>query len=157
MNDEADECLISALPAESNTRCVLSLLHSALDFVRKTDTVFETVDIQCFLKSGNSETAKVIDALIVLSVIEVVEEKTRKYRRLADKREIEHDVYYNGSVHEKDNEFISGWDPSLFKNKRECFDYIKNKYADINTPVYVIEKVCIGKGWDIIDREEITF
>ncbi len=159
MNIESEYTLddvLAMFPTEPNRKCALHLLPSALDFVRKSDTEFGTAQMQKHLKAGYGQTAKVIDALIALCVIEIAEEKPRKYKRLCEKSEIQHDVYYNGHVHEADNELKSGWDPALFRTEEECLNYIKNTYSEFENPVYVIEKVRIGGDvWEIIDRQEI--
>ena len=88
MKDEGFEYLISVLPAEPDKTCALNLLPRALDFVRERDTEFGTVDIQKFLKAGYGKVVQILDALVALCVIEVVEEKPIKYKRLCEKSEI---------------------------------------------------------------------
>ena len=95
MKDEGLEYLLSMLPTETDKSCALHLLTRALDFVRERDSEFGTAQMQKHLKAGYGQTVKVIDALIALYVIEIVEEKPRKYKRLCEKNEIQHDVFYN--------------------------------------------------------------
>lgn len=88
MKDEGFEYLLSILPPGPDKSCALHLLPRALDFVRERDTEFDTADIQKFLKAGYGKVVKVIDAMIALCVIEVAEEKPRKYKRICEKSEI---------------------------------------------------------------------
>ena len=88
MKDEGLEYLTSVLPAGPDKSCALNLLPRALDFVCERDTEFDTADIQKFLKAGYGKVVKVIDALVAMCVIEVVEEKPIKYKRLCEKSEI---------------------------------------------------------------------
>jgi hypothetical protein len=157
MQDEEFEYLMSMLPAEPDKTCALHLLPRALDFVRGRDTEFGTVDIQKHLKAGYGKVVKVIDAMIALCVIEVTEEKPRKYKRICEKDEINHDIYYNGWMRDADTEYSSGWDPSLFRTREEALNYAKAAYGDwvdYKDPVYVIEKIQVGNGWNAINREE---
>ena len=155
MKDEEFEYLISVLPAEPDKICALNLLPRALDFVRERDAEFGTVEIQKFLKAEYGKVVKVIDAMIAWCVIEVTEEKPRKYKRICEKDEINHDIYYNGCVHEADNELNIGWDPALFRNKEDCLTYLKSHYRDdFSAPVYIIETVKIGDGWEVINCEK---
>lgn len=101
---------------------------------------------------------KVIDAMIALCVIEVTEEKPRKYKRICEKDEINLDIYYNGWMRDCDTEYSSGWDPSLFRTREEALNYAKAAYGDwvdYKSPVYVVEKIQVGNGWDSIEKEEI--
>lgn len=156
MKDEGFEYIMSVLPAEPDKTCALNLLPRALDFVRERDTEFGTVDIQKFLGAKYGNVVKVIDALIAICVIEITEERPCKYKRICTKDEINLDIYYNGGLYAADNESHTGWDPSLFKSKEDCHAYLKSRYGDdfIN-PVYVIETVKVGDGWEIIDCERI--
>ena len=148
--------VLEMFPSESNRKCALHLLPSALDFVRKRDAEFGTAQMQKHLKAGYGQTVKVIDALIALYVIEIVEEKPRKYRRLCEKNEIQHDVFYNTTIHEADDEYHSGWDPGLFRTRDEALNYAKEAYGDdFKNPVYIVEKIRVGAGWDVLEKEEV--
>ena len=158
MKDEGLEYLLSILPPGPDKSCALNLLPRALDFVRERDTEFDTADIQKFLKAGYGNVVKVIDAMIALCVIEVIEEKPIKYKRLCEKSEIQHDVYYNGWIRDADTEYDSGWDPSIFRTREEALNYAKEAYGiwgEFKKPVYVIEKIRVGNGWETIGKEEI--
>ena len=156
MKNEGLEYLLSTMPDEVNKGGVLRFLPLALDFVRERDSEFTTADVQKCLKVGFGSTVKLIDAMLALCVIEITEERPRKYKRLCDKNEIQHNVYYNGCVHEADNELNSGWDPALFRTKEDCLAYLKAHYGDdFSDPIYVIETVKVGDGWEVIDRERI--
>ena len=112
--------------------------------------------MQKYLKTGYGKTVKILDALVALCVIEVVEEKPIKYKRLAYKGLIEHDIFYNVTVREADDEYNTSWDPSLFRSANEAMKYAKEAYGGgFRNPVYIIEKVSVGNGWDIIDRKEV--
>ena len=156
MKDEEFEYLISVLPAEPDKTCALNLLPRALDFVRERDTEFRTVDIQKFLRVKYGKVVKVIDAMLALCVLEITKESPRKYKRLCNKSEINHGIYYNGGVYAADNKSHTGWDPSLFKNKEDCLAYLKSHYGnDFISPVYTIDTVHVGSGWELVDREII--
>ena len=156
MKDEGFEYLLSILPPGPDKSCALHLLPRALDFVRERDAEFDTADIQKFLKAGYGKVVKVIDAMIALCVIEVTEEKPRKYKRLAYKGLIEHDVFYNVTVREADDEYNTSWDPSLFRSANEAMKYAKEAYgSSFRNPVYITEKVRVGNGWEIIGKEEM--
>ena len=156
MKDEVFEYLSSILPPEPDKSCALHLLPRALDFVRERDSEFGTAQMQKYLKTGYGKTVKILDALVALCVIEVVEEKPIKYKRLTYKGLIEHDVFYNVTVREADNEYNTSWDPSLFRTVTEAMKYVKEAYGGIfRNPIYIIEKVRVGNGWDIIDRKEV--
>ena len=157
MKDEGLEYLLSILPPGPDKSCALHLLPRALDFVRERDTEFGTAQMQKHLKkTGYGKTVKILDALVALCVIEVVEEKPIKYKRLANKGLIEHDIFYNVTVREADDEYSSAWDPSLFRTATEAMKYAKEAYGGgFRNPVYIIEKVRVGNGWDIIDRKEV--
>jgi hypothetical protein len=63
-------------------------------------------------------------------------------------------IFYNGTVKEKSDEPKIAWDPSLFNNKEDCFAYLKSHYGDdFCSPVYVIETVKVGNGWEVIHQE----
>ena len=156
MKDEGLEYLLSILPPGPDKSCVLHLLPRALDFVRDRNGEFGTAQMQKHLKTGYGKTVKILDALIALCVIEVGEEKPIKYKRLAYKGLIEHDVFYNVTVREADDEYRSAWDPSLFRTATEAMKYAKEAYGgSFRNPIYIIEKVRVGNGWEIIGRDEI--
>ena len=156
MKDEGFEYLLSILPPGPDKSCALHLLPCALDFVRERDSEFGTAQMQKHLKTGYGKTVKILDALVALCVIEVVEEKPIKYKRLAYKGLIEHDIFYNVTVRETDDEYSSAWDPSLFRTATEAMKYAKEAYGGgFRNPVYIIEKVRVGNGWEIIGRDEI--
>jgi hypothetical protein len=44
----------------------------------------------------------------------------------------------------------------LFKNKEDCLAYLKSHYGnDFISPVYTIDTVRVGSGWELVDREII--
>ena len=88
MKDEGLEYLLSILPPGPDKSCALHLLPRALDFVRERDGEFGTAQMQKYLKTGYGKTVKILDALVALCVLEVVEEKPIKYKRLCEKSEI---------------------------------------------------------------------
>ena len=88
MKDEGLEYLLSILPPGPDKSCVLHLLPRALDFVRDRNGEFGTAQMQKHLKTGYGKTVKILDALVALCVIEIVEEKPIKYKRLCEKSEI---------------------------------------------------------------------
>ena len=88
MKDEGFEYLLSILPPGPDKSCALHLLPRALDFVRERDSEFGTAQMQKHLKTGYGKTVKILDALVALCVIEIVEEKPIKYKRLCEKSEI---------------------------------------------------------------------
>ena len=88
MKDEGFEYLLSILPPGPDKSCALHLLPRALDFVRERDGEFGTAQMQKHLKTGYGKTVKILDALIALCVIEALEEKPIKYKRLCEKSEI---------------------------------------------------------------------
>lgn len=157
MKDEGFEYLMSVLPVGPDKTCALYLLSHALDFVRERDTEFRTVDIHKHLKAGYGKVVKVIDAMIALCVIEITEERPRKYKRICTKDEINLDIYYNGWIRDADTEYSSGWDPGLFRTREEALKYAKETYGnDFENPVFVVEKIRVGNGWDSIEREELS-
>lgn len=128
----------------------------ALDFIRENET-FHTANLQRFLHTGYSKVIKVIDALLSLGIIEIADEKERPIRYMRDvlPEQLDVNVFYNGTV-ENATENKSGWDPSLFKSKEDCLTYLKSHYMDdFGGPVYVIETVKVGNGWEVIDCERI--
>lgn len=156
MKDEGLEYLLSILPPGPDKSCALHLLPRALDFVHERDSEFGTALMQKHLKTGYGKTVKILDALVALCVIEVVEEKPIKYKRLAHKGLIEQDIFYNVTVRETDDEYSSAWDPSLFRTVTDAMKYAKEAYGgSFRNPIYIIEKVRVGNGWEIIGRDEI--
>ena len=156
MKDEGFEYLSSILPPEPDKSCALHLLPRALDFVRARAGEFGTAQMQKHLKTGYGKTVKILDALVDLCVIEVLEEKPIKYKRLCEKSEIQHDIFYNVTVREADDEYNTSWDPSLFRTANEAMKYAKEAYGvSFRNPIYIIEKVRVGNGWEIIDRKEV--
>ena len=156
MKDEGLEYLLSILPPGPDKSYALHLLPRSLDFVREMDTEFGTAQMQKHLKTGYGKTVKILDALVALCVLEVVEEKPIKYKRLAYKGLIEHDIFYNVTVREADDEYGTAWDPSLFRTATEAVKYAKEAYGgSFKNPIYIIEKVRVGNGWEIIGKEEI--
>ena len=156
MKDEGLEYLLSILPPGPDKSCALHLLPRALDFVRERDSEFGTAQMQKHLKTGYGKTVKILDALVALCVIEIVEEKPIKYKRLAYKGLIEHDIFYNSTVRETDDEYDTAWDPSLFRTVTDAMKYAKEAYGgSFRNPIYFIEKVRVGNGWEIIGRDEI--
>ena len=96
------------------------------------------------------------DKSCALHLLPHAEEKPIKYKRLAYKGLIEHDIFYNVTVREVDDEYSSAWDPSLFRTATEAMKYAKESYGGgFRNPVYIIEKVRVGNGWEIIGRDEI--
>ena len=153
-----DEGLLSILPPGPNKSCALRLLPRALDFVRERGDEFVTAQMQKHLQTGYGKTVKILDALVALCVIEVVEEKPMKYKRICEKSEIEHDVFYNASICEAENEDHGGWDPSLFRTRDEALKYAKEAYGgSFRNPIYIIEKVRVGNGWEIVEKEEMKY
>ena len=156
MKDEGLEYLLSILPPGPDKSCALHLLPRALDFVRERDSEFGTAQMQKHLKTGYGKTVKILDALVALCVLEVIEEKPIKYKRLCEKNEIQHDVYYNGWIRDADTEYDSGWDPGLFRTRDESLHYAKEAYGDdFKNPVYIVEKIRVGTGWDVLEKEEV--
>jgi hypothetical protein len=157
MKDEGFEYLMSVLPAGPDKSCALNLLPCALDFIRENEA-FHTANLQRLLHTGYSRVIKVIDALLALGIIEIADEKERpiRYVRAVLPEQLDVNVFYNGRVEESGDENKSGWDPSLFKTKEECLAYLKSHYGDdFSGPVYVIETVKVGNGWEVIDCERI--
>ena len=147
--------LLQGIPRK-NPNCKLPIFMKSLDFLRENES-FRTVDLQRFLHTGYSKVIKVIDALLSLGIIEIADEKERpiRYVRAVLSEQLDVNIFYNGTV-ENAVENKSGWDPSLFKTKEDCIDYLKSRYGDdFSGPVYVIETVKVGNGWEVIDRERI--
>ena len=53
-------------------------LKKALEFIKTTEA-FKTVDIQRYLRCGYSDTCRVLDALILIGVVEKTEAAPSKY------------------------------------------------------------------------------
>ena len=70
--------IIALLPDKQNNRCVLNKFLSSLAFI-KTHKIFNIVDIQRYLKIGYGDTARIIDALVVLGVVENSDEISTKF------------------------------------------------------------------------------
>ena len=148
--------LLQGIPRK-NPNCKLPIFMKSLEFLRENEG-FRTVDLQRFLRTGGySKVIKVIDALLALGIIEIADEKERpiRYVRAVLPEQLDVNVFYNGMVENAD-ENKSGWDPSLFKTKEDCLAYLKAHYGDnFRGPVYVIETVKVGNGWEVIDCERI--
>ena len=68
--------------------------------------------------------------------------QTIRYKRLANKGLIEHDIFYNATVREADDEYDTAWDPSLFRTATDAMKYAKEAYGvSFRNPIYIIEKV----------------
>jgi hypothetical protein len=149
--------LLQGIPRK-NPNCKLPLFMRALDFIRENES-FRTVDLQRFLHTaGYGKVIKVIDALLALGIIEIADEKERpiRYVRAVIPEQLDVNVFYNGRVEENGDENKSGWDPSLFKNKEDCLAYLKSHYGnDFISPVYTIDTVHVGSGWELVDQEII--
>ena len=136
--------------------CGLKSFLNSLCFVREKEE-FSTAQLQRHLRCGYGKVSKVIDALVALRVIAATETRPKRYKRLVESSEIDHDIYYNGWVNEVDDKYNSGWDPALFRSKTRCLEYVKASYPGFEKPVYVISQIKIGgdNGWEVIEREEI--
>lgn len=69
------EDVLAMLPAKAEKSCIIEEFLSSLGFI-KTAKEFKTVDMQRYLRCGYGDTCRVIDALILLGVIE---EDTEEY------------------------------------------------------------------------------
>ena len=152
--ENGGECFAQLFSSDKERVCALDKFFYALDFVRQTDE-FGVADLQKYLKCGFGTLCKITDALSALDIVEPTGGFPRRYKRVASESELTHDIYYNGSVYEDGSENDSGWDPSLFRSREACIDYVKKAYGDIKKPVYMIDKIRIGEGFDVIAREEI--
>ena len=135
----------------------LPIFMKSFDFLRENES-FRTFDLQRFLHTGYSRVIKVIDALLALGIIDILDdgELPIRYYRSVIPELLNVNVFYNGRIEENGDENKSGWDPSLFKTKEDCLSYLKSHYGDdFNGPVYVIETVKVGDGWEVIDCERI--
>ena len=83
MKDERFEFLMAVLPPGPNKSPALKEFLTSLAFIRDKKE-FRTVDLHRFLRCGYGTVCKVIDALLALYVIEIVEERPRKYRCLTE-------------------------------------------------------------------------
>ena len=76
---------IVELTDEPDNMCKLEFFLESLEFVRAT-AEFKTCDLQRYLKCGYGTVCKVLDALCVLRVIEIIEGPPNiKYRSLVRK------------------------------------------------------------------------
>ena len=90
MKDKRLKYLSSMLPeGPEDKSCALHLLPCAIDFVRERDTEFGMAPLQKCLKAGYADVVKVMDAMLALCVIEIAAENPRRYKRLAQKEELE--------------------------------------------------------------------
>ena len=53
-------------------------LKKSLEFIKTTET-FKTVDLQRYLRCGYSDTCRVLDALMLIGVVEKIEAAPSKY------------------------------------------------------------------------------
>ena len=135
----------------------LPIFMKSFDFLRENES-FRTFDLQRFLHTGYSRVIKVIDALLALGIIDILDDRELpiRYYRSVIPELLNVNVFYNGRIEENGDENKSGWDPSLFKSKEDCLAYLKSHYGDdFSGPVYVIETVKVGNGWEVIDCERI--
>ena len=75
-----EEFIVELLDEEDKS-CALEPFLQSLDFVKNNEE-FKLVDLQRYLQCGFGTACKVRDALIALCVIEMVEEPSRKYKRI---------------------------------------------------------------------------
>ena len=75
------EEFIVELPNEEDKSCALEQFLQSLDFVKNNEE-FKLVDLQRYLMCGFGTACKVRDALVALCIIEMVEEPSRKYKRI---------------------------------------------------------------------------
>ena len=75
------EEFIVDLPDEEDKTCALEPFLQSLDFV-KANEEFKVVDLQRYLQCGFGTACKVRDALITLGVVEMLENPSRKYKRI---------------------------------------------------------------------------
>lgn len=75
------EEFIVELPDEEDKTCALEEFLESLDFV-KNNKEFKLVDLQRYLQCRFGVACKVRDALVDLCIIEMVEEPSRKYKRI---------------------------------------------------------------------------
>ena len=70
-----------SLPQNTEKTCALMHFTKALEFVNEHE-VFRTLDLHKYLRCGYHSVCQVLDALMALCVIELVEEKPRRFKRL---------------------------------------------------------------------------
>ena len=75
------EEFIVELPDEEDKTCALEQFLQSLDFVKNNEE-FKLVDLQRYLQCGFGIAYQVRDALVALCIIEMVEEPSRKYKRI---------------------------------------------------------------------------
>jgi hypothetical protein len=69
------------LPDEEDKTCALEPFLQSLDFVKENEE-FKLVDLQRYLQCGYGTACKVRDALVALCVVEMLENPSRKYKRI---------------------------------------------------------------------------
>ena len=72
------EELLAMLPEDTEKTCIIDKFLSALEFIKTTEA-FKTVDMQRYLKCGYSDTCRVLDALILIGMVEKTEAAPSKY------------------------------------------------------------------------------
>ena len=75
------EEFIVELPDEEDKTCALEQFLQSLDFVKNNEE-FKLVDLQRYLQSRFDIACKVRDVFVALCIIEMVEEPSRKYKRI---------------------------------------------------------------------------
>ena len=70
--------IIAMLPDKSNNLCLLDKFITSLTFIGAQNS-FNVVDMQRYLKIGYGDTARIIDALVLLGVIKKSEGTPTKY------------------------------------------------------------------------------
>lgn len=70
--------IVSMLPQEARKRCILDKFLSSLTFINAQNS-FKVVDLQRYLKIGYGDVVRIIDALVLLSVIKKSEGTPTKY------------------------------------------------------------------------------
>lgn len=78
-NDRDWDEILNMFPDEYNKANLLSKFLYSIAFIRSQD-VFKVVDIQRYLKAGYGDTTRVIDALVLLGIIEKINGASTKYR-----------------------------------------------------------------------------
>ena len=69
------------LPDEEDKTCALEPFLQSLDFVKENEE-FKLVDLQRYLQCGYGTACKVRDGLVTLCVVEMLENPSRKYKRI---------------------------------------------------------------------------
>lgn len=95
-NEYSFDEIVAMLPDKRKKRSVLDKFLSSLAFISIQNS-FKVVDIQQYLKIGYGDTARIIDALVLLGVIEKSDEVPIKYivRKSAIVEEMEADDVKN--------------------------------------------------------------